>query len=758
MFPFGYCISEKKDYLADGKKILFENMKKLTLAALFAVCTMAAAMAIPAKPGAVSYVQSDGTVITLETFGDEFMHYTLMDNTYTVAQKGSGDFYFATMKDGLLVASDVLARPVSTLSAEQRKVANKSVGLRPNVNAALGRHPVCASDLMLTRAAEVTTRASVNQALKIGRWGGARKGKMKGLAILVEYTDVKFQNHATANADFTAMLNEQGYSKNGATGSARDYFAANSSGQFEPEFVVMGPYELSNTRAYYGGNTSYGSDQRPAYMILEACNLADKDGLDFSQFDGNSDGQIDLVFVFFAGNNEAEAKYTHPDAVWPHMSYLVPKGTPGGSNIDTTETPVFDGKIAYTYACTSELKGAGKEYSGIGSFCHEFGHAIGLPDNYDTDGEGNGTAFGLQYADIMAAGNYLNEGRTPPAYNIFERWLLGWAYPREIVEPGEYRLGPLYDNNGYVIFTDDNRDEFFLFENHNAQANSASFKWDKYLLEGDPKVDLAGYAGGNGMLVYHVDTSNEMLSRWDANRGNAYSSHECLKLFRADPSAPNSQSRRWFYPGEAQITSLTDKSSPAFCDWNAVPLGLKISNIRLDGQDVVLTVLVDDLSYEVNQYDAFISWETSKHNYSQWKIVYTNTKTSEEFTLETTNKFVVLPVLAPRTEYGVAIYGMEGGAVNEKAAYSLHITTQGAAVASMARSALNMQASYGKNDYVWLSVKDLDCTPESITWYIDGKVSKEVYLKLSAGKHQVCAAITDDKGNTEYVYRYITVK
>ena len=67
-------------------------MKKLTLAALFAVCTMAVVLAIPAKPGAVSYVQSDGTVITLETFGDEFMHYTLMDKTYTVVQKGSGDF------------------------------------------------------------------------------------------------------------------------------------------------------------------------------------------------------------------------------------------------------------------------------------------------------------------------------------------------------------------------------------------------------------------------------------------------------------------------------------------------------------------------------------------------------------------------------------------------------------------------------------------------------------------------------------------
>ena len=736
-------------------------MKKIILTALLAVCTLAAALAIPAKPGAVRFVQSDGSVISLETFGDEFSHYTLMDRTYTVVQKpGSTDFYFATQKDGVLTASGVLARPVSQLSAEERKVANRSVGLRPTLNSTIGRHPVCASDLVLSRSAEQTSRASVDQALKIGRWGGARKGKMKGLAILVEYSDVKFQSHATANADFTAMLNEQGYSKNGATGSARDYFIANSNGQFEPEFVVMGPYELSNPRSYYGGNTSNGSDQRPAYMILEACNLADREGLDFSQFDGNNDGQIDLVFVFFAGNNEAEAKYTFPDAVWPHMSYLIPKGTPGGSNLDTTETPVFDGKIAYTYACTSELKGAGKEYSGIGSFCHEFGHAIGLPDNYDTDGESNGTAFGLQYADIMAAGNYLNEGRTPPAYNIFERWLLGWASPKEITEAGEYRLGPLYDDHGFVIFTDENRDEFFLLENHNAQANAKAFKWDKYLLEGDSKVDVAGFGGGNGMLVYHVDIGTDVLPRWDANRGNAYSAHECLKLFRADPSAANSDSRRWFFPGDAQITSLTDKSTPAFVDWSAVPLGLKIANIALDGEDVVLTVLVDDLSYEVHQYDAFVNWETSKHDYAKWKVVYTDSKTSEQNTLETTDKFVVLPLLTPRTEYGVAIYGVDAtGVANENATYNFHITTQGGpAIISSARSALNMQASYGKNDYVWLSVKDLDCTPEDINWYIDGQKSDSVYLKLSAGKHQVCAVVTDTEGNTEYIYRYITVK
>ena len=667
-------------------------MKKITLTLLLVATSLATALAIPAKPGAVSYTQSDGTVITLETFGDEFMHYTLMDNTYTVVQNGSGDFYFATTKDGVLTASSVKARPANKLTAEERKVANKSVGLCPAFNTTIGRHPGCASDLVLTRAAEsVTTRASVDQALKLGRWGGARKGKMKGLAILVEYTDVAFQNTATANADFTEMLNSEGYSKNGATGSARDYFVANSNGQFDPEFVVKGPYKLSNNRKYYGENNQYGNDVRPAYMILEACNLADKDGLDFSQFDGNGDGQIDLVFVFFAGNNEAEAKYSFPDAIWPHMSYITPRGGNTAGNIDSTEQPVFDGKILYTYACTSELKGATKTYSGIGSFCHEFGHAIGLPDNYDTDGAENGSAFGTQYADIMAAGNYLNDGRTPPAYNAFERWLLGWGLPTEINEPGEYRLGPLYDNKSFVIFTDEGRDEFFLFENHNAQANSESFKWDKYLLEGDPNVDISGFQGGNGMLVYHVDTGTDMLSRWDNNRGNANSGHECFKLFRADPSAPNSQSRRWFYPGDAQITALTDKSSPSFLDWNAVPLSLKIANIGLDGKDVVLTVLVDDLSYEIHQYDALVNWETSKHDFPKWKVAYTNEKTGEELSLETTNKFAVLPVLSPRTEYGVKVYGVSAaGVVEPTSVYSFHITTQGAGIASTSRSALKI--------------------------------------------------------------------
>lgn len=733
-------------------------MKKIILSVALVMISFASVLAIPAKPGAVKFVQSDGSIISIETFGDEFCHYTLVDGTYTVIQDGSGDFCYATLKDGLMVPSSVKARPSAKLNAEERKVAMGSIGVRPAINHTLGRYPVSGADI-IARMSEAGTRAATNEALVVGRWGGKRTGKMKGLAILVEYTDVKFQNSANANAHFTEMLNQKGYNKYNATGSARDYFLANSNGKFDPEFVVVGPYQLSHSRSYYGGNNSYGSDSMPAEMALEACQLAEADGLDFSQFDGNNDNEIDLVFVFFAGNNEAESAGRFPSAVWPHMSYIIPSkpGYPG--NVTATSQPVFDGKRLYTYACTSELMGSGKDYSGIGSFCHEFGHAIGLPDTYDTNNDTEGKSFGLSYADIMSAGNYLNYGRTPPAYNILERWMLGWAQPTEITEAGEYVLEPLYGDNGYIIYTDETRKEFFLFENHNAMANESSFGWDKYLLEGDSNIDVSGYQGGNGMLVYHVDTSTEYISWWNENQANAYSKHECIKLFRADPTATNSQSRRWFYPGDAKVTALTDKSTPLFCDWDNNIMSLKLSNIALVGQNVVLTVLMEDLSYEVHQYDAHIDWSSSKYNYDSWVVNYTHCTNGEKLSTNCNTKFTVIDNLTPRTEYLIEIYGVSGGVTTDRALYTFHITTQNTSgIISLARSALNMKATYKKSDYIWLSVKDLDCTPVNIDWYIDGEKSDSTLLKLSAGNHRVCAVITDTEGNTEYLYRDITVE
>ena len=390
-------------------------MKRIALLIYLTTLTLASAFAVPAKPGIMTRTQSDGTIVTIELFGDEFNHYTLADGIYTVVEDEVGDFCYATIKDNMLVSSGVKVRSSNRLSAEEKSIASQSVGLRPikGDNSLFSRQRHSPERAIANRIQEQTANkvAPNEEALRIATWGGDVLGERRLLVILVEYTDVKFSID-NPREKFDRLLNEKGYSENGSNGSVADYFGDASNGKFSPKFDVVGPYCLPNKRSYYGKNDGRGDDSRPAYQTVDACDLAEQDGVDFSQYDGNNDGKIDLVFVVYAGHNEAELGPA--ESVWPHNWDIYP-----GHNIMQDDYPTYDGKKLTTYSCSSELKdAAGVSMCNIGTFCHEFGHAIGLPDWYDTV---NGACLGLSYASIMHAGNYLNDSRTPPTYNIIER-------------------------------------------------------------------------------------------------------------------------------------------------------------------------------------------------------------------------------------------------------------------------------------------------------------------------------------------------
>ena len=96
-----------------------------------------------------------------------------------------------------------------------------------------------------------------------------------------------------------------------------------------------------------------------------------------------------------------------------------------------------DGKTIFDYACTSELNGySGSSMCGIGTFCHEFGHVLGLPDYYHT----TSTTYKATLEDwsIMDAGGYNNFGRTPPTYSVYDRFYLGWLTPEQINTANDY--------------------------------------------------------------------------------------------------------------------------------------------------------------------------------------------------------------------------------------------------------------------------------------------------------------------------------
>lgn len=430
-----------------------------------------------------------------------------------------------------------------------------------------------------------------------------------GIVILAQFANLSFKH---VKEDFESLLNQDGYSVGGATGCAREYFDSQFNGAVQFRFDVSDIVTLSHDLAHYGGNVTSSSgvesDRAPAEMIAEACRLADA-SVDFSKYDDDGDGEVDNVFVFFAGADEAEG--AGDDCIWSHAWNL-----DDGAGINL----VLDGKIVDRYACTSEMtrflasdNTIDQKLAGIGTFCHEYSHTFGLPDMYDTDYEGSGgMAEALWHTtSLMDQGNENNGGNTPPYYNAIEREMLGVSEPVLIEADGTYRMSPIHKGGTCYRINTDTEGEYFLFE---ARAEES---WDSYI-------------GGRGMLVYHIDKSlrpsgysdvYEMdlnaLQRWNYyNEVNCRPDHQCADLVEAVPDAANVRSV--FYPS-AEVTEIPAQK---LAYWSGEVGPMALTGIRMDGEDVVFNIVGNSedttpptpvgLAYEKFQDAAIISFESNR--------------------------------------------------------------------------------------------------------------------------------------------------
>lgn len=509
-----------------------KSYSKTILAIIAAAAATAPAAAVPAKPGLLTVTQADGTTLSVRLMGDEHSHFYLSEDGYLLANDAD-TYYYADVDDaGRMQRSNIRATPAAMRDGVARSYL-QSVDMQRVYSA------------MTAQAQKSTARRA---AAGPGLFPGTHfpsTGRQKGLVILVEYTDTKFQKSYDAGDYFTRMLNEPGFSDYGGTGSAVDFFVESSMGQFLPEFDVYGPVTLSQKMSYYGGNSWSGDDQRPEQMIIEACQLLD-DTVDFSAYDRDGDGYIDNVFVFYAGRGEASGGGS--DTVWPHSWNVT----------SATSVPyVFDGVQLDRYACSNEWEGTRPD--GVGTFVHEFSHVMGLPDLYATSYTG---AFTPGSWSTLDYGPYNNGGCTPPLYSAFERYSLGWIDPLPVTEAVNATLRPIGTNQAGIIRTASSN-EYFLIENRQQTS------WDTYL-------------PGHGMLIWHVDYSSSV---WTSNRVNNTSSHQYVDIEEADGTQSEYSRDGDAFPGTAGITSFTDDTTPSMKTWNGTRLGLPITDIaeRPDG-------------------------------------------------------------------------------------------------------------------------------------------------------------------------------
>ena len=500
-------------------------MKKI-IAMLSLALAASTTFAVPAKQAKKTLTLADGTQVVATLMGDEYMNWWQADNGMRYVESQD--------KEGVYVAANM---DIMTATAEMRRA---QVGKKR------------AKRLNSVRKAADLSRFGGQQRVQIGDEHVTYEGKKKGIIILVQFPNQKFEE-GHDNAYYNMVANEKGLThEDGYVGSVTDYFLSQSNGQFELDFDIAGPYTLSHTSSYYGKNDGANIDTKVGYMIQEGCDAAVADGFNFNDYDWDGDGYADQVFVLYAGLGEASGG--DAKTVWPHEYQI--RYTCVGKVLNYTAEG--KGKVD-TYACANEMErvinNATGTYTnelklaGIGTICHEFSHCLGFADMYDTSS--NGGNYGMGFYDVMSAGSYNGGGFTPCNYTAYERIYAGWTEPIVLDEPATIKAMQSSEDYGrpFILYNDKHPDEFYTLENRQKKG------WDAELY-------------GSGLMITHVDYDQ---TKWGINQVNASASdHQRCTIFHADNDADGTvleSIKNDLYPymsgGVPLNDELTDDSRPA---------------------------------------------------------------------------------------------------------------------------------------------------------------------------------------------------
>ncbi|MEO0078692.1 MAG: M6 family metalloprotease domain-containing protein, partial [candidate division WOR-3 bacterium] len=295
--------------------------------------------------------------------------------------------------------------------------------------------------------------------------------------VAIKYPD--FANTYSV-AEFQNMLFGTWFS-----GSARDYYHEVSYNQFHMSGTVVGWYTAANNKAYYGYSNGW---TRAAMLVKEAAAASDS-AVDYSIYDIDGDGYVDAFTCIHAGYGTEESG--SGSDIWSHAWSFSDAGI--GAYTTNDPRPGYPGQYIKIDDYTTDPERSNRSNYGtmvsIGVYCHEWGHALGLPDLYDTDGGGEG----LGNWTLMAGGSWGGNGNSPYYPVHLDPWSkmeLGWLCPTAVRSRNLYSI-PNIENSARAYWL---------------MARERTFK-EYFLVENRRKTRFDTLLYNSGLLIYHVDDS-----------------------------------------------------------------------------------------------------------------------------------------------------------------------------------------------------------------------------------------------------------
>lgn len=491
-------------------------MKKTILSIAAAMLFHFSAYAVQAYNLPIAFTQTDGTTVTVVGHGDENIHYYTTADGVLLVHEADAYYIAGTNDNGELVSTGILAHNDGERSAEEKRAIGRQDAQKfyASFSTIMARHNAVA-------------KAAANVDFI------AHNGKVKTLVILAQFSDEKFTINEPYKA-FQQYLNAEeamvdyGNKDTSNYGSVAKYFADMSAGNFTPSFDLYGPVTLDKPLKSYGE----GNDNMPL-LVGDVCKAAKSQlNVNFADYDSDGDGAVDLIYIIYAGY--AESWSGNPtDCIWPKS---------GTVSIDAT----FDGKTICRYGVNNELNGRkGQQVgmiNGIGLFCHEFSHCMGMPDFYATTAATTECQTAenqsMDWWSLMDLGEYVNNGYRPTAYTAWEREHFGWLSITDLdASANGVELKPI-DNGGKAYRIRNNEDksgnEYIIIENIQKDG------WNKSL-------------PGHGMIAYHVEYDPQVFTS-KVNTVNNTLGHPRMAMIPADGLLMKTTNAK--YANEQNVSSL----------------------------------------------------------------------------------------------------------------------------------------------------------------------------------------------------------
>ncbi|MFT5412370.1 MAG: immune inhibitor A, partial [Verrucomicrobiales bacterium] len=530
---------------------LFVSLRQLVLITVMVGFSGLSLWAMPASPAGFVEQQPDGSEVHLHLEGDEFFHWLEDVKGYTVLKDRDWFVYGRKDETGRLVPT----------------------GLRVGTNnpAKAGLLPRELPDPVFRNLGLDRPQQADGSASNSSPSTAVVQGTYPNLVVLLRFSD-----HASravpSTGDIDILMNAPGgHPTLAPTGSVRDIYLENSYGQLALNSSVAYWVTLPDTEAYYANGNS-GLTTRTHEALRFALNTLDADPtFDFTNFDSDSDGQIDAITFLhsgyaaeFGGTSADGANYT--DRMWSHKW-----GIGGGWTSS-------DGVGVGTYHISPAIWGtSGTNIGRIGVICHETGHFFGLPDLYDgNDSDFDGRAGSGIGSYGMMANSWGFDGTQyyPPHMCAWSKAELGWMSPTVISNAGTYSLSQAETSaSAYRIDLGYATGEYLLIENRQPVGS------DSVMPQG-------------GLAIFHIDESASTVtegypgqSGWPSN-GNHYR----VALLQADGTYDLERGLDrgdrydvYHQGGVSEISAATTPNTDGYQGGNIVVTNNRIFNISVSG-------------------------------------------------------------------------------------------------------------------------------------------------------------------------------